>query len=451
MHHNRTITHTIRRSALWLRHHIAERTFLLLLAVIIGLLTGLGAYLLKSLIALTSRLVTSAFDPSGFNWNLLVWPVAGILLTVLFVRYILKLNIEHGVSILQRQLAHHTYTIPGRVTWGPIVASSLTLGLGGSAGAEGPIAYTGAAIGSNIGKMLGVSPHMLMILIGCGAGAGIAGIFKAPIGGALFALECLGLELSTAAVMALLASTITSAMVVYMCMGWTLDLSYTPAEPFQTQWLPYVICLGIFCGIYSIYYSHVCAAMERRFAQFSNRWLRSLTGGVILAVSLFMFPCLYGEGYSTISHVINGQWDTIADGSVLHGLCNGTTGIIIIAAGIIILKCVACTSSNSSGGVAGDFAPTLFAGCIAGLCFALSLNCWMGLRLPVAMFAFMAMAGVMSGAIGAPLMAIFITVEMTGAYSLLLPVLIVAMLSYGTMKLLRHETFMHRRLNRRMH
>lgn len=187
--------------------------------------------------------------------------------------------------------------------------------------------------------------------------------------------------------------------------------------------------------------------MKRWFARISNHWLRNISGGAILAISLFMFPSLYGEGYGTMDHIINGQWSFIADGSVLHSLLHGTTGIIIISASIIMLKCFASTATNSSGGVAGDFAPTLFAGCIAGLFFATMLNSVMGLDLPVAMFAYLAMAGVMSGAIGAPLMSIFITVEMTGAYSLFLPVVIVAILSFAITYMARHKTINHRQIS----
>ncbi|MCM1518037.1 MAG: chloride channel protein [Pseudoflavonifractor sp.] len=425
----------------WRKRHISDNLFVFVLAVIVGALAGAGAFALKTAIATLSRWLTSGFNINGGNLLLLALPIIGILLTGIYLRYILHDNISHGTARLLHDISLKMYRLKRHLTYSPIVASTITLGFGGSAGAEGPIAYTGAAIGSNIGQAFRLSPRLLMILVGCGAGAGISGIFRAPLGGTLFTLEVLSLELSTLSVLALLVSAITSWMVVYICSGFTPDLVFIPATTSIPAILPMTALLGVFCGLYSLYYSKVMAKMTDVYEKMRNPWIRNLTAGAVIAVLIYLFPTLYGEGYGSMAKIFAGDAGIVARDSIFHSLGGQWWGIAVITAGILLAKCFATSATNSGGGVAGDFAPTLFAGCIAGLLFATVADNQFGADVPVADFAFIAMAGVMAGAIRAPLMAIFLTVEMSGCYSLLLPVIVCVTVSYGVVRLVDSDAF----------
>lgn len=432
----------------WNHKHFTDKSFLLILAVIVGLLSGAGAFLLKHIIMLLSSWLTAKFSSSGPNWFLLALPLLGILITGIYTRYILRADISAGTAKIRNDLSSRNYLLPGNLMYSSIVASSITIGFGGSAGAEGPIAYTGAAIGSNIGRWFKMPKEMLMILIGCGAGAGIAGIFKAPIGGVLFTLEVLRLELTTFSVIALIVACLTAAMTAYALSGFTIDLDYFHYTPLDSGMLVLVIALGIFCGLYSVYYSFIMEKIEGFFKSLKNPWVKNIIGGLIVSVTVFLFPSLYGEGYGSIGKIINGDPAAILSGSFLAGDGARPWIILLMAAGVMLSKCFATATTNTSGGVGGEFAPTLFAGAFVGYFFAETLNLLFGLGLPAGKFAFLGMAGVMAGAIRAPLMAIFLTVEMTGAYTLLLPVLITAAISFATVRLFSRHSFFTKRAPR---
>lgn len=419
--------------------HSSEKVRLFVLAVIIGTVTGSAAALLKIIISY----IVSKVSPLVFSGSLIwMWlPLAGILLTVFYQRYILRDRISHGIDKLVDDLADRRYLLSPRLTYGPIIASSLTLGFGGSAGSEGPIAYTGAAIGSNVGRICGVSPQTLYLLIGCGAGAGIAGIFKAPIGGALFTLEVLGMAFTTVSVIALLAASISAALSAYVLSGFTLDIAWYHNINFEPTILLWTIALGVFCGLYSVYYSMVMQRMRKFYESFRSRWLEGLVSGAVLAVLLFIFPSLYSEGYDVIGKVINVNWNAPFAGSRVTDFVSGDTALLFVLGGILLAKCFACSASNSGGGVAGDFAPTLFAGAVAGLFFALMVNHFFEMNLPPQVFAYIGMAGVMAGVIRAPLMALFLTAEMCNGFNFLLPLVAVTLISYGIVMLVTRRKF----------
>lgn len=432
----KTVSGRWRELTVSLRGRVPERGLIVGLATVVGLVTGFAAFLLKRLVAWVSEPLTDGLHQWGCNPILLVLPVAGIVLTGIFQRYVLGREIYHGVDRLDKSISHRRYKLPFELTFSPLLASSITLGFGGSAGSEGPIAYAGAAIGSNLGRVFGVSPAMMRVMIACGASAGIAGIFKAPVGGALFSLEVLTVELSAGAVMAVVAASLTAGLTAYMLSGFRPDISFAGIEPMQGGWMPYVLLLGLFCGFYAAYYSHIMRFMTRWYGTLRNPWMKNLIAGAIIAVAVFLFPALYGEGYGFMAKVLGGEGDFGAY-SLFAGDAGAVRGAIWIAAGILAVKAFATSSTNSGGGVAGDFAPTLFAGCIAGFLFASALNEMAGVGLPVAEFAFFGMAAVMAGAIQAPLMAIFLTVEMAaGGYSLLLPVTAAAVVAYGVVRVL---------------
>ncbi|MCH5318557.1 MAG: chloride channel protein [Paramuribaculum sp.] len=429
------------RIADWREKHIPDTPFLFIMSVVSGLAIGTAAFILKWTIGMMTKIVAHGMKIAHGNWVLLVVPLLGIVLTGIFVRYVLRTDITHGVSKIMKDLKVGIYKLKAMICYAPILASSITLGFGGSAGSEGPIAYVGAGIGSNLARIFRLNPRLMMIMLSCGAGAGIAGIFKSPIGGFLFTLEVLKVELTSVTVMALLTSTLTAAMTSYVLSGCTNDLSFFGYHPFEPHLMPWFILLGVFTGFYSLYYSGVMTRMEKFYDSRKNPWIENIIGGLILAAAIFLFPVLYGEGYEAMSDIMNGNTSLVIDYSPLHSFF-GYEWIIIISAGaILLLKSFAASASNSAGGVAGDFAPTLFAGCIAGLFFAELLNKLFGLELPFADFCFVGMAGVMAGAVRAPLMALFITVEMTACYTLFLPVFIVSGISFGIVRLFTSQEY----------
>ncbi|MDE6670358.1 MAG: chloride channel protein [Muribaculaceae bacterium] len=414
----------------WRKRYVPDYVFILILASVVGCLAGLGAYIFKHLISLVAGIFTPHISDWGHNWWIIAVPLIGILLTGIFTRYIIHTNLTHGCAQLLQDLKEGSYRLRRNIIYSPIVGGTITLGMGGSAGGEGPIAYAGAAIGSNFGQWLGLQPRMLKVLIGCGAGAGIAGIFSAPIGGLMFTLELLRIELTTVSVLAVAVSCLASYLTIYTCSGFHTDLMFNPVAGVDLSHLIAVVALGIFCGVYSLYYSKVMHHLDIFYKNIHNPWLRNVTGGVAVGGFLLLFPALYSTGYPVMGHIINGDYMAMVHGSVLEPFMYGPWMLMTVAMSILLLKCWACASSNSSGGVAGDFAPTLFAGCIAGVLFGFMWESFGGCTLPVGTFAYLGMAGVMAGAIQAPLMAIFITMEMSGGYEFALPLTITSVISY---------------------
>lgn len=434
---------------MWREHHITERTFVLFLAFIVGILCGSAALLLKMLIHFFSNIVTSHIEISQGNYLYIIYPVIGIILASLFVRYIVKDNISHGVTRVLHSISQNKSRLKRHNIYSSIVASSVTIGFGGSVGAEGPIVYTGAAIGSNIGQAFRLSPRILMILVGCGAAAGIAGIFKAPIAGMLFTIEVLMLDLTTVSIMPLLIASITSATMAYVFTGYDFEFFFVQSESFATNRIPFVILLGIFCGMSSLYFTRVMNMMENIFKKIKTPWKKTLYGGIILAGLIFIFPPLFGEGYSSIIDLLGGDPSSIANGSIFYGDKDDVWFITIFIGLIILTKVFATSATNGGGGCGGTFAPSLYVGCMSGFFFAFLLNHLFGLDLSIKNFALMGMAGVMSGVMHAPLMAIFLTAELTGGYDLFLPLLIVSTISYGTIKLFEPYSIYTMRLAQR--
>lgn len=437
------------RLVMWRERHIKERTFVIFLALIVGILCGSAALLLKTLIHFFSDIVTSHINITQGNYLYIIYPVVGIILASLFVRYIVKDNISHGVTRVLHSISQNKSRLKRHNIYSSIMASSVTIGFGGSVGAEGPIVYTGSAIGSNLGQMFRLSPRILMILVGCGAAAGIAGIFKAPIAGMLFTIEVLMLDLTTVSIMPLLIASITSATMAYVFTGYDFEFFFVQSESFATNRIPFVILLGIFCGMSSLYFTRVMNMMENVFRKIGTPWKKTLVGGLILSGLIFLFPPLFGEGYSAIIDLLGGNPSSIANGSIFYGDKDDVWFIIIFIGLIILTKVFATSATNGGGGVGGTFAPSLYVGCMSGFFFAFLLNHLFGLDLSIKNFALMGMAGVMSGVMHAPLMAIFLTAELTGGYDLFLPLLIVSTISYGTIKLFEPYSIYTMRLAQR--
>lgn len=422
----------------WRENHISERTFLLILAFVIGLLSGFAALLLKFLISLIASTLSEHLTISGANYLYLVYPVIGILIVGIYVRYIVRDNISHGVTRVLHAISQNKSRLKLHNTYTSVVASSITIGFGGSVGAEGPIVNTGAAIGSNIGSLFRMSPQILMMLVGSGAAAGVAGIFKAPIAGMLFAIEILMIDLTTVSVMPLLISSITAATVSYIFTGYSPEFVFDQSEAFVTSRIPFTIILGVVCGFTSLYFTKAIGFMESIFSKIHNPWYKFALGGLVLSGLIFCFPPLYGEGYEAITNLLNGDPSTLFDGSVFYSFKDNVWFVLLFLLMIILTKVFATSATNGGGGVGGTFAPSLYVGCMTGFLFAYLINTlgfFSGYELSCKNFALMGMAGVMSGVMHAPLMAIFLTAEMTGGYQLFLPLLIVSTISYCTVRL----------------
>ncbi len=413
------------------RKLLSDKAAVYFCAALLGLVAGFGAWVLKTMIKYVSRWLTAGMDASGPNWRLLILPVAGIVLTVVFTRLILRRPIEHGTARLKKALAAGEPDLPFSLTYSPLLANTLTLGFGGSAGSEGPIAYASAAIASNLGRRFGIRGESLALIVACGAGAGIAGIFTAPIGGVLFTVEVLGVPLTTVAVMALVIACLVAGLTAFVLAGCAFDAPFTAVNQFELPILPHILLLGLFCGLYAIYYNYTGKLTARYLGAIGNVWVRAVVSGLVVAAMLFFFPTLYGEGYDAVVKVINDHPAGLADYSVLGlGNLDGTWVMILFAGALLLCKGIAATDSNSGGGVAGEYAPALFAGCMAGWFFAMLMNHAIGSHLPEGNFAVIGMAAVMAGAVKAPLMSMFITVEMTDGYDFLLPVALAATVSY---------------------
>lgn len=434
----------------WREKHISEKSFLIILALLVGVTCGFAALLLKFLIHSISGTLTAHLSLTSANWPYLVLPMIGIIIVTLYVRYLVKDNISHGVTKVLYAISQRKSRLKRHNMYTSIIASSVTIGFGGSVGAEGPIVYTGAAIGSNIGQAFRMSPRVLMLLVGCGAAAGIAGIFRAPIAGMLFTLEVLMLDLTGTTVMPLLFSSISAATVAYIFEGYSAEFFFSQSEDFLTSKIPYVILLGIFTGFISLYFTKVIGMMENMFGRIKNRPYKIGLGGVILAVLIFLFPPLYGEGYVAINYLLDGNSAAIVDGSFFYVDRDSIWFIAVYIGCIVLCKAFATSATNGAGGVGGTFAPSLYVGAMAGFLFAYVLNHLdLGIEISNKNFTLMGMAGVMSGVMHAPLMAIFLTAEMTGGYDLFLPLLIVSALAYGTVVVFDPYSIYTRRLAKR--
>ena len=432
----------------WREEHVSETQCVIILALLTGIISGLAAVLLKRLIETISEMITSQLSISEGNYLYLITPVIGILIVGIYVRYVVKDNISHGVTQVLYAISQKKSRLKIHNMYTSVVASSITIGFGGSVGAEGPIVYTGAAIGSNLGSMLRLSPRTLMVLVGCGAAAGIAGIFKAPIAGVLFTVEVLMLDLTAASVMPLMVAAVAGATVSYVYTGYNLEFFFSQSEPFYASGIPYVIMLGLFCGFVSLYFTGAMGLMEKMFGKLKNPWVKFAIGSVILSTLIYLLPPLYGEGYGPINMLLNGNVSDIVDNSAFYNHRNDVVYICVFIGMIIIAKVFATSATNGGGGVGGTFAPSLYVGCMAGFFFAYTMNALGIIDIPLSTknFALAGMAGVMSGVMHAPLMAIFLTAEMTGGYELFLPLLIVSAISYGTVRVFSRYSIYTKRL-----
>jgi CIC family chloride channel protein len=435
----------------WREKYIKEKHFILILSFLIGILTAFAANLLKTAIHLIQTLLTEKIDVANANGLYLIYPVIGILLAGLFVKYIVKDDIGHGVTKILYAISQRKSRIKPHNTWTSLAASSITIGFGGSVGAEAPIVLTGSAIGSNLGRLFKMEQKTLMLLVGCGAAGAIAGIFKAPIAGLLFTIEVLMLDLTTASVLPLLITSVTAASVTYIYTGPEAMFKFSQTEAFVLGRIPYVLLLGVVCGLIALYFTRATIWIEGIFRRkLKTYWKKFFFGAAMLSILIFLLPPLYGEGYETITLLIGKQSGSLLNDSLFYALPGGYGKIIIFLALIILLKVFATCATNGGGGCGGIFAPSLYLGCIVGFAFACTVNHIRYLFpgdtfLPEENFVLMGMAGMMAAVMHSPLTAVFLIAELTGGFDLFLPLMIVTISAYFTIMLFeKHSIYSFR-------
>lgn len=415
--------------------HISERTFILMLAFMVGFFAAVAAFVLHGMINQIVALLTGSFDEHAANWLYLVYPVVGIFLTSLFVRYIVKDNISHGITRILYAISSKNSRLRGHNCWSSVFASAITIGFGGSVGAEAPIVLTGSAIGSNLGKLFKMDNKTLLLLVGCGAAGAIAGIFKAPIAGLVFTLEVLMIDLTMASLLPVLISCVTATCFTYIFRGSTSMFTFELESAWVVERVPASILLGVTCGLISLYFIRSMTMCENLFAKFNDRpYIKLVIGGGMLSLLIFLFPSLYGEGYHDINLLLNGKTDADFDAILNNSLFAGNGNFLILYLALVLLtKVFATSATNGGGGCGGTFAPSLFIGCFGGFLFSRLWNMYqIGVPLPEKNFALLGMAGVMSGVMHAPLTGIFLIAEITGGYDLFMPLMIVSVCSYLT-------------------
>ena len=423
--------------------HIPEQSKLLLLSLMVGVLSGCAAVVLDWSIHTVKRLLNQGFHGS-YDWQYLALPGIGMLISLLLVRYVIRDNIGHGVTKALLAVSRNDSKIKPHNTWSSMLTSSITIGFGGSVGAEAPIVYTGAAIGSNLGRIFGLSYRNITLLLGCGAAGAVAGIFKAPLAGVLFTLEILLFNVSMSSLLPLLISTVSATVVSYIFRGQTPVFACT-LTPFSMANIPFYIILGVVGGFGSLYFMRTTLHLEDRIGKIANPYLRWGVCALALGMLIFLFPPLYGEGYESLGALLNGQDLALEGRSVLSFLLDWRWGVPLFFALIFFLKVLAMTATNAGGGVGGTFGPTLFAGAILGFVVARSLNL-VGAGVPEQNFVLVGMAALMAGVMQAPMTAIFLIAEISGGYELLIPLILTATVAFGTVRIFEKYSIYTKRI-----
>lgn len=434
----------------WVRQYVNDKQFTLVLAFFIGLFASIAAFVLHWLIREIQMLLTQGFNIASANWLYLVFPVVGIYLTSLFVKYVVRDNISHGITRILYAISSKQSRLNSHNCWSSVIASAITIGFGGSVGAEAPIVLTGSAIGSNLGQFFKLDNKMLMLLVGCGAAGAIAGIFKAPIAGLVFTFEVLMVDLTMASLLPILTASVTATCFTYFFVGTDALFSFHLDEAWSVERVPACILLGIFCGLVSWYFIRMMNACEGVFAKMNNhRYAKLVLGGMILSSLIFFFPSLYGEGYSALNILLNGKteadWNVILNNSMFYG----SDKLILYVALVLLTKVFATSATNGGGGCGGTFAPSLFIGGFGGFLFSRLWNIHqIGVYVPEKNFTLLGMGGVMAGVMHAPLTGIFLIAEITGGYQLLIPLIIVAVSSVVTISIFEPHSIYAMRLAR---
>ena len=416
-----------------LTRRLSNRQIMMLLAMIVGLLAGLGTYVFEILLYAIKSCLVNWFPVGNAHFLLLIYPAIGIVLATLFVKYIVRDNISEGVTRVLYAMSRRDSRIPSHNCWTSIVGGATTIGFGGSVGPEAPIVLTGAAIGSNVGRLARLNYRNTTLMLCCGAGAAIAAIFKAPITGVVFVLEILMLDITAGSVIPLLISSVTATTMAFMLRGFDPILAVTlaPQDAFELWQIPLFILLGMLCGLMAWYFTSMNSRVGNFFKGIDRQWKKWLWGGVILGVLIFIFPPLYGEGYEGFTALMHGKTETLFDNSLFYRFRGIDWVVILFIIATMFFKVIAMASTNAAGGVGGTFAPSLFVGAFTGATLALVCNMLFHWEVSVVSFTLVGMAGVMAGVMNAPLTSIFLIAELSNGYGLFIPLMITACISFA--------------------
>jgi chloride channel protein, CIC family len=436
----------ISRILIWRMRNVRDSQFVIFLSLVIGLLSGLAATILKNLVHYTHYFMTNGFDFTTENFMYLAYPMIGIILTVIFANYIISDQLGHGVSRILFAISKNNGKIKSHNTFSSMIGSSLTVGFGGSLGLEAPIVLTGSAIGSNLARFFRLNYKTVILMIGCGSAGAIAGIFKAPIAGVIFAIEVLMLDLTMTTLIPLLISAITAATVAYFLLGNEVIFSFNITTPFLLEDIPFYILLGIIAGFISLYFTRAAMRIEMHYQKIKNTWIRIVVGGAILGLLIFVFPSLFGEGYEALNEILKGNGESIINQSIFRDFLENKWLFLLLLLLILFFKVIATSTTNGIGGVGGIFAPSLFMGGVTGFFTARMINSFFSLNVSESNFSLVGMAGIMAGVMHSPLTAIFLIAEITGGYELLPPLIITATISYLTIMYFEPHSIYTKRL-----
>ena len=429
---------------------LSERQVLIILAVVVGALAGLATYLFEILLHLIKDGLVNWFDVNTYHFLYLLYPVLGIILATLFVKYIVRDNISEGVTRVLYAMSRRGSHIAGHNCWTSVVGGATTIGFGGSVGPEAPIVLTGAALGSNVGKLAKLNYKNITLLLCCGAGAAVAAIFKAPMTGVVFVLEILMLDITSASIIPLLVSSVTATTLALVLRGFDpiISVTLTSADAFQIKHIPLFILLGAVCGGISYYFTSVNAKVGKLIHSVKSQYYRWAIAGVILGILIFVFPPLYGEGYESFVSLMQGNKETIFENSLFSRFSGIEWVVLIYIVAILFFKVIAMATTNAAGGVGGTFAPSLFVGAFTGASMAILCN-MLGVEVSIAAFTLVGMAGVMAGVMKAPLTAIFLIAELSNGYGLFIPLMIVACIAFAVGRWLDPDSIYTKQLRQR--
>lgn len=423
------------RFMVWQAKRMNHRTFLMIISVVVGILSGTSAVILKNAVRFIRELLISSAPVYQENFLYFALPAIGILLSILFVKYIIKDRVDHGVPSILYAISRNNGIIKKHNMFSSIVTSALTVGFGGSVGLEGPTLATGAAVGSNIGQYLRLTYKDLVLMMTLACAGAMAAIFKSPIAAIVFAVEVLMIDLTMASLIPLLIASVTAVLTSYFFLGNAVLYPFEIADAFYFKHIPYYLLLGVLTGMVSVYFTKMYIRVEKYFKHIEKWWIRWLSGGIVLGMLIFFFPALYGEGYESVNTFMKGDYSPLFNGSPFYQFQDSIWVVFLLFILVLFFKVIATATTFGAGGVGGIFAPALFMGVIAGLFFAEIVN-YTGLTiLPGSNFAMVGMSGIIAGVLHAPLTGIFLIAEITGGYDLIVPLMLVSTLSYATTKM----------------
>jgi chloride channel protein, CIC family len=437
------------RFMVWQAKRMNHQTFLMIISVVIGILAGTSAVILKNSVALIRELLISGASIYHENFLYFALPAIGILLAILFVKFVIKDHVDHGVPSILYAISRNNGIIKKHNMYSSIVTSALTVGFGGSVGLEGPTLATGAAVGSNLGQYLRLSYKDLILLMTLACAGAMAAIFKSPIAAIVFAIEVLMIDLTMASLIPLLIASVTAVLTSYFFLGNAVLYPYELTNAFHYSHIPYYLLLGVMTGMVSVYFTRMYIRVEKYFKKINKWWIRWVTGGAILGILIFFFPALYGEGYEAVNSCMKGDYSPLFNGSPFYEFQDSIWVVFLLFMLVLFFKVIATAATFGAGGVGGIFAPSLFMGVIAGLFFAEIVNNSGLTILPSSNFAIVGMGGLIAGVLHAPLTGIFLIAEITGGYELIIPLMLVSTISYATTRVfVKHSVYTHQLADR---